>query len=253
MKKLLKHILTFLSVACITVSAVSFVSCKNTDDDDTPTILPTPVVNTVVNTGFSGTFFCGDIVNNSRSFAKVYEFAADGKVDYEYTSKTLKDSDGKIAGSHVSSFAFYTKNGSTITWTENGGIITATGETITATIVDNDTLKIGDYDYKRTAGSIFAFTFINDSENNSLTCIDYLLKDDNTYVKTSRISKGTKEVTTESGTYNISDGNITLKASDGTEKSGTIGASLNLGEKITRTTSEGKERSLNITYIKLTK
>lgn len=247
MKKLLKHILTFLSVACITVSAVSFVSCKNTDDDTPPIILPPPVVNT----GFSGTFFYGDIVNNSRSFAKVYEFATDGKVDYEYTSKTLRDSDGKIAGSHESSFAFYTKNGSTITWTENG-------ETITATIVDNDTLKIGDYAYKRTAGSIFAFTLINDSENNSLTCIDYLLKDDNTYVKTSRISKGTKEVTTESGTYkisdgNISDGNITLTASDGTEKSGTIGGALNLGEKITRTTSEGKEVSLTIRYIKLTK
>ena len=251
MKKLLKHILTFLSVACITVSAVSFVSCKNTDDDDTPIILPTPVVNTVVNTGFSGTFFCGDIVNNSSSFAKVYEFATDGKVDYGYTS--MKDSDGKITSSQVNSFAFYTKNGSTITWTENGGIITATGETITATIVDNDTLKIGNYAYKRTAGSIFAFTFINDSENNSLTCIDYLLKDDNTYVKTSRISKGTKEVTTESGTYKISDGNITLTASDGTEKSGTIGAVLNLGEKITRTTSEGKEVSLTIRYKKLTK
>lgn len=245
----------FFGAILAALSIFSLISCKTESDDDGYKGF------TEVNTGFSGTYLYAGLkngmVSGGESFAavNVYDFKTNGRVDYNKSKDSeTKDSEGKtkIESDTAIEFSVYTKKDSTLTWAERS-------ETITATIEDENTLKIGDQIYKKiTDSSIFSYVFINPNDK-SVKYSVYVLNADKTYSLETKIEKmnssgtgiDTEGSVTENGTYSISGENITLTSSSGTEKTGKISAGvLDLGDKLSGPDDEGKIITIDITYTK---
>ena len=241
----------FFGAILAALSIFSLISCKTESDDDGYKGF------TEVNTGFSGTYWYAGLkngmVSGGETFAavNVYDFKTNGRVDYNKSKDSeTKDSEGKtkIESDTAIAFSVYTKKDSTITWAERS-------ETITATIEDENTLKIGDEIYKKiTDSSIFSYIFINPNDK-SVKYSVYVLNADKTYKLEKMDSSGTGIDTegsvTENGTYSISGENITLTSSSGTAKTGKISAGvLDLGDKLSGPDDEGNIITIDITYTK---
>ena len=227
MKKFYKNIRAILSVACVVLSAILFISCSNDDDEEQKT--------EVVNTGFSGSYWYygasnqfKETTNNSFAEVKVLTFTTDGNIKIEaVTSKVLPaENDGEedlVLPSTITDSGSYTKNGSNLTWTETDA------GSITAEITENGNLKIGEKTFTKTTDSIYARAEISTSDK-SVMYSYYLLKDDSTYKMMTITYKANSnqrelEVDTdeENGTYEISGSTITLtKPNAGETKTATI-------------------------------
>ena len=226
MKKFYKHIRAILSVACVVLSAILFISCSN-DDDEQKT--------EVVNTGFSGSYlYYGasnqfkETTNNSFAEVKVLTFTTDGNIKIEaVVSKVLpaenSGDDDLVLPSTISDSGSYTKNGSNLTWTETDA------ESITAEITEDGNVKIGEKIFTKTTDSIYARAEISTTDK-SVMYSYCLLKDDITYKMmtiTCTAYNFSKEPSTETaeenGIYEISGSTITLtKPNAGETKTATI-------------------------------
>lgn len=244
----------FFGAILAALSIFSLISCKTESDDDGYKGF------TEVNTGFSGTYLYAGLKNGmvsggeSFSIVKVYDFKTNRRVDYGRIKETNINNSGKT--DTKKSFELYTKKDSTLTWTENG-------ETITATIEDENTLKIGDKSYKKTTASfIYAYAFII---NKTVKYSVYVLNADNTYTLETKIEEMNSSETsidtagsvTENGTYSISGKDITFTSSNGTKTGKTFTSTedsweyLDLGDKVTLTGENGETDFIYIKYRKL--
>lgn len=239
----------FFGAILAALSIFSLISCKTESDDDGYKGF------TEVNTGFSGTYLYAGLkngmVSGGESFAavNVYDFKTNGRVDYGRIKETNINNSMKTDTENL--FELYTKKDSTLTWKENG-------ETITATIENENTIKIGDKSYKKTkASSIYAYAFII---NKTVKYSVYVLNADNRYSLETKIEEmnssgtgiDTKGSVEENGTYSISGENITFTSSNGTTKQGKTCTEdsreyLDLGDKVTL----AETVSIDIKYRKL--
>lgn len=226
MKKFYKHIRAILSVTCVVLSAILFISCSNDDDEEQKT--------EVVNTGFSGSYlYYGasnqfkETTNNSFAEVKVLTFTTDGNIKIEaVVSKVLPaenaGEEDLVLPSTITDSGSYTKNGSNLTWTETDA------ESITAEITEDGNLKIGEKTFTKTTDSIYARVKISKTDQSVM--LSYcLLKDDSTYkMRTitypaySFMSEAT-ETSEENGTYEVSGSTITFTLPEAqTTKTATI-------------------------------
>lgn len=239
----------FFGAILAALSIFTLISCKTESDDDGYKGF------TEVNTGFSGTYLYAGLKNGmvsggeSFSIVEVYDFKTNGRVDYGRIKETNINNSMKTDTENL--FELYTKKDSTLTWKENG-------ETITATIEDENTIKIGDKSYKKTKASyIYAYAFII---NKTVKYSVYVLNADNRYSLETKIEEmnssgtgiDTKGSVEENGTYSISGENITFTSSNGTTKQGKTCTEdsreyLDLGDKVTL----AETASIDIKYRKL--
>ena len=225
MKKFYKNIRAILSVACVVLSAILFISCSN-DDEEQKT--------EVVNTGFSGSYWYygasnqfKETTNNSFAEVKVLTFTTDGNIKIEaVVSKVLPaetpGDDDLVLPSTITDSGSYTKNGSNLTWTETDA------GSITAEITEDGNVKIGEKIFRKTSDSIYARVNISTSDKSVM--LSYcLLKEDSYSMRTithtayAFSNEPSTETNEENGTYEISGSTITLtKPNAGETKTATI-------------------------------